>query len=95
MGAPADPYDFPSDVDPDLDRPTPLPYADFRVPGMTFATVAAELAAESRNAELRGDRMFWTRRTVLGRMREHKLREYEGYLQRWRDYQRSLEDLPF
>jgi hypothetical protein len=60
----------------------PEPYERFRS-GLTFSDVCAELRREADQAmELEGRRMFWTRRTVLGRWHEHKLAAYEAY-RRW------------
>lgn len=60
----------------------PVPYDRFSC-GLTFAEIVQELRREARQVmELEGRRMFWTRRTVLGRMREHKLAAYESY-SRW------------
>lgn len=60
----------------------PCAYADFRS-GLTFSDICAELRAEAREAmEREGRRMFWTRRTVLGRWRQRKLEAYEAF-RRW------------
>ena len=61
----------------------PLDYADFRT-GLTFAEVWLSLDAEARSRfNATGERMFVTRRTVLGRWRQLKLSSYRAYL---RDY---------
>lgn len=51
--------------------------------GITFGEAVAELRREAQQAmEQEGRRMFWTRRTVLGRMRQRKQEAYEAY-KRW------------
>lgn len=61
---------------------TPEPYAAFRT-GYTFAEIAQELRREAAQAfELEGRRMFWTRRTVLGRWMQRKGELYASYC-RW------------
>ena len=53
-------------------------YQDFYC-GLTFAEVRQELAVEVRNVfEREGRRMFVTRHTVLGRMRQHKLAAWDA-----------------
>lgn len=69
----------------------PIPYDKFRT-GLTFAQVREELGEESRRAYNRGEYMWVGRATVLGRMRELKLRQYERYLEGYRE---GDEDLPF
>lgn len=57
----------------------PVPYDEFKV-GLTFADVRQELAQEQREAAARGEYMFVSRSTVLGRMAQHKREAYEYYL---------------
>lgn len=60
----------------------PCSYDQFRC-GLTFADVAQELRREQRQAlDMEGRRMFITRRTVLGRMHQHKETAYRDY-RRW------------
>lgn len=57
-----------------------MPYEKFRT-GLKFSDITAELRNEAHQIfEQEGRRMFWTRRTVLGRWRQHKLTAYEHYL---------------
>jgi hypothetical protein len=51
-------------------------YRSFRS-GLTFEDVRRELAAEQQAQAARGERMYVTRRTVLGRWRQHKQAAYE------------------
>jgi hypothetical protein len=60
----------------------PMPYEAFGS-GRQFADVYQELKVEQLHAfEYEGRRMFVTRRTVLGRLRQHKLAAYDAYV-RW------------
>lgn len=61
----------------DLD---PVDYDTFRV-GLTFADVAQLLDVEARNRlASTGERMFVTRRTILGRLYQIKRESYAAYL---------------
>lgn len=55
-----------------------LSYEQFRC-GQTFESVRTELQGEAIAARASGDRMYVTRRTVLGRMRQYKLAAYDYY----------------
>jgi hypothetical protein len=56
-----------------------LPYDRFRL-GLTFRDVRRLLAQEAEDRFwATGERMFVTRRTVLGRMHQLKRESYEGY----------------
>ncbi len=55
-----------------------IPYDRFRT-GLTFTDVRGMLAEEQVDPELRGERKFVTRATVLGRWHEIKLTMYEYY----------------
>ena len=57
-----------------------LTYDEFRC-GVTFKQVRAELKEEQRLKYLRGEYMFISRRTVLGRMHQHKLALWEQYVE--------------
>lgn len=57
----------------------PIPYERFRC-GLTFADVRRELQQEQAEAKARGLYMYVTRKTVIGRMHEHKMQAYEHYL---------------
>lgn len=63
-------------------------YADFRS-GLTFTDVRAELQSEQEAARARGDAMYVTRHTVLGRWGQHKRALWEAYKRahpgEWRD----------
>ena len=51
-------------------------YNRFRC-GLSFKAIRQELQAEQFAAKQRGENMYVTRRTVLGRMRYYKLQAYE------------------
>lgn len=57
----------------------PIPYEDFRT-GLTFAEVRERLKQEQDAAYQRGEYMFVSRSTVLGRMHELKQKQYQRYL---------------
>lgn len=58
-------------------------YARFRT-GETFATVRAALDQEARHLfHTTGERMFITRRTVLGRMHQIKQTQFRTRTKRW------------
>lgn len=64
----------------DLEPVEPVPYDQFRV-GLTFGDVARALDIEARaRLEATGERMFITRRTVLGRLHQLKRETYQAYL---------------
>lgn len=57
-----------------------LRYEEFRT-GLRFSDITAELRNEAEQVfEAEGRRMFWSRHTVLGRWRQHKLSAYQDYL---------------
>jgi hypothetical protein len=55
-----------------------MTYASFRA-GMTFGDIRRELQGEQTAAAARGDRMFVTRKTVLGRWCYYKRSMFEAY----------------
>lgn len=59
----------------------PMSYDQFRC-GLTFGEVYWGLREEADRRWQMGERMFISRRTVLGRMRQIKLGSYEAYT-RW------------
>ena len=69
-------------------RRGPIPYDQFRT-GLTFRDVRRELDEEARRAYEAGRYMWVTRRTVLGRLRQHKLEAYEQYLRERRRRRRE------
>lgn len=54
-----------------------MKYRDFRT-GMTFTDVRRELQGEQTAAAARGEYMFVTRKTVLGRWSHYKRTMYEA-----------------
>lgn len=86
-------WNGPVDVDPQIWRHRdPLAYHDFKA-DLRFDEVAMEVDADARREfELTGRRVFWTRATVLGRMRELKLQAYRRYLRQHHEY---WDGLPF
>ncbi len=72
----------------------PLSYDAFRT-GLTFETVFWMIKVEAQAAEVRGERMFFGRNTVLGRWREIKLKMYEYYLSDLKERARLYKGIPF
>lgn len=71
----------------EIDSEPGTAYDRFR-PGIDFAETAQELAIEARNHfERTGERMFVTRRTVLGRMHQKKQTAWRARKKPW-----SLDD---
>ena len=62
----------------------PVAYDKFQS-GLTFASVRELLGFEADSAYDRGEYMFVTRATVLGRWRELKLDQYNRYLDRYEE----------
>jgi len=73
-------------------RPNPpVAYEDFRT-GLTFGAVRELLGFEQDAAYKRGQYMFVSRGTVLGRWHQLKQEQYQRYLD---GYVEGDEDLPF
>lgn len=73
-------------------RPNPpVPYDEYKT-GLTFAGVRELLKHEQDAAYERGQYMFVSRSTVLGRMHQLKREQYQRYLDQ---YVEGDEDLPF
>lgn len=69
----------------------PVPYEDFRT-GLSFAAVRELLGFEQDAAYEKGQYMFVSRGTVLGRWHQLKQEQYQRYLD---TYVEGDEDLPF
>lgn len=67
-----------------------MTYEQFRIgDGDLFAETALELREEARRLfERTGERMFISRSTILGRMRQKKLASYDAY-RRWATSERK------
>lgn len=72
----------------------PVDYDDFRT-GLSFQQVRDILDGEADRKYRRGEYMFITRATVLGRWNEIKRRMYESYLRAFEKEQARDDGLPF
>lgn len=87
-------FDLP-DFDPDTGYPSagprrgfftfddePVPYEDFNS-GLSFEQIREELYQEQMEEKEKGQYMFVSRSTVLGRMHQRKQERYRAYLAQW------------